>query len=95
MDHRYWWSLQTNTGVILLVVLAAWTLINLVLGSFFLIPFPDGQGGNEHLLFDSFNGSDHNRNQSLAAAFFFSVQTLSSVGYGFVNFVFVVDTHAR
>ena len=78
---RYWFSLQLNFGLVLLVALGVWTFLNLSLAILFLIPF-EIDNSTEHLAFDSFTGTDHDRNNTLAAAFFFAVQTLSSVGYG-------------
>ena len=61
--------------------------MNTVLAVFFVLPFQVGseaQGTDDHLSYDTFVGDDHNHTNVFGAAFFFAVQTLSSVGYGYV-----------
>lgn len=69
-----------------LLALVVWTLLNFLLSILFVIPF-NVTGTTEHLSYDSFTGPDHDRGDTLAASFFFAVQTLSSVGYGLVFIV--------
>ena len=72
-----------NFAVVLLVALAAWTLLNFMMAVLFLIPIPcDDDNNTIHFTVDTFVGPDHSPNNTLGAAFFFAVQTLSTVGYG-------------
>eukprot|EP00750_Incisomonas_marina_P002027 INCI11911.3.p1 GENE.INCI11911.3~~INCI11911.3.p1 ORF type:complete len:611 (-),score=92.27 INCI11911.3:713-2545(-) len=82
--NLYWFSLQLPFGLVLLVSLGVWTFLNFILALVFLIPF-EIDNSTEHLSFGSFTGPDHDSNHTLAAAFFFAVQTLSSVGYGYLT----------
>ncbi len=81
--RRFWLSLQLNFFVVLLLAFASWTLITFVFGLVFMIPF-NVHNSTEHLNYETFTGADHNPNMTLAAAFFFAVQSLSTVGYGCV-----------
>jgi hypothetical protein len=78
---RYWFSLQLPFGVVVLASLGVWTLMHLVLGLLILIPF-EIDNSTEHIKMEAYSGPDHSRNDTLAAAFFFAVQTLSTTGYG-------------
>ena len=72
-----------NFAVVLLVALAAWTLLNFMMAVLFLIPIPcDDDNNTIHFTVETFVGPDHSPNNTLGAAFFFAVQTLSTVGYG-------------
>ncbi len=80
-SQLYWLSLQLPFGAVVVWSMAVWTLMYLVYALLVIIPF-EIDNSTEHIKMDAYSGKDHSRNDTLAAAFFFAVQTLTTTGYG-------------